>query len=81
MRHKFALVLFLLVSACTDESRAARILRAQGYKNVTIEGYRWFSCSKDDTYHTGFSAVAPSGEAVEGVVCCGIMKNCTVRLD
>ena len=67
--------------ACTDESRAARVLRSKGHTDINITGYRYFGCSEDDVYHTGFKAKGINGRNVSGVVCCGIMKGCTVRYD
>ena len=68
--------------ACSDADGAERILRAQGYESIRITGYRFFGCSDDDPYHTGFEAVGPGGQKVSGVVCAGLMfKGGTVRLD
>lgn len=30
-------------------------------------------------FQTGFVAKNPAGKRVEGVVCCGVLKACTVR--
>lgn len=65
--------------ACTDENGARRALNAQGFTDIKVTGYSYFGCGKDDQYHTGFTARNSMGTPVEGVVCCGITKNCTVR--
>ena len=68
----------------TDEEGAARILTLQNYKNVVIDGYRWTGCGHNDFYQTGFSATAPNGQPVQGVVCKGwsrFGKAATVRID
>lgn len=68
-----------LVAGCTDEKESSRTLKAMGFTEVQMTGYDWFSCSEEDTFHTGFRAKNFKGETVEGVVCCGWLKNCTVR--
>lgn len=43
-------------------------------------GYKPFQCGEGDAFSTGFRATNPSGERVEGTVCCGRWrKGCTVR--
>lgn len=65
-----------------DKEGATRVLRAQGYSEVQITGYRWFTGDKNDFYHTGFSAKSPNGTAVTGTVTKGFWwKANTVRLD
>lgn len=66
-------------SACTDEAGSAKALFALGINNVTYTGYQLFGCGQDDTFHTGFSGINAQGALVTGVVCCGWLKNCTVR--
>ncbi len=77
------LILFLLLSfvGCTNNHTAQRALAGAGYTKVTLTGYRFFGCGEDDFYHDGFEAVGPSGQKVAGVVCSGILKGATVRLD
>ncbi len=51
-----------------------------GFTNIRTTGYKWFACSEDDWYHTGFIATNPQGMEVGGVVCSGFFfKNSTVR--
>lgn len=72
----------LALSACTSPSDADRVLRQQGYTNVSTGGYAWMSCGEDDSVRTRFTATAPNGEPVNGAVCGGLLfKNNTVRLD
>jgi hypothetical protein len=67
---------------CTDNVNAKRILEENGYTNIQFTGYAFFACSKDDTYHTGFTAISPSGKFVSGTVCAGLFfKNSTIRFD
>lgn len=70
----------LLLVACTDEPRSRRVLEESGYTDIHITGYAWGECSDSDTYHTEFMAKGPSGRSVEGAVCCGTFKSCTIRI-
>lgn len=74
-----ALAVSAMAGACTDESGARRALESQGFTSITFTGYRWMSCGRDDDFATGFIATNPTGKRVDGVVCCGLMKGCTVR--
>lgn len=66
-----------------DPVGARRVLAAEGYSQIRITGYRWFTCSGDEDYfHTGFTAVGPTGKWVTGTVCKGFfLKASTVRVD
>ncbi len=66
--------------ACTDEVGARRILKGQGYRNIQTTGYSVYGCGEDDRITTGFTATGVDGSEVTGTVCCGVMKNCTVRV-
>lgn len=75
----FLITLCLFLQGCTQEEKTTTLLKQQGYKNIYITGYMAFNCSKDDFYRTGFTATAPNGERVSGVVCSGIFKGSTIR--
>jgi hypothetical protein len=62
-----------------NEARA--VLAAQGYTQVEITGARFLGCGREDVYRTGFRAVGPTGIPVKGIVCDGIFKGATVRLE
>jgi hypothetical protein len=84
MRHIFlilGILCLLSLFGCTNESRAQKILDQEGYTEVSFTGYKPFACSEDDSTKTGFSATSQSGSIVTGVVCCGLMKGCTIRYD
>lgn len=70
-----------LTAACTDNPTAKRAAEAVGLTQVQTTGWRWFGCSEDDMFHTGFSAVNAQGRTVTGVVCNGWLKSATVRFD
>lgn len=67
--------------ACTDVEASRRSLRVLGLRKVELHGYRFFGCSQHDVFRTAFRARSSDGEPVEGVVCCGLLKACTVRTD
>ena len=75
-----ALALLPFINGCTDTGTAQRVLQQNGYKDISIEGYAFFSCGKDDWYSTKFEATSPNGSHVEGAVCSGLLfKNATIR--
>jgi hypothetical protein len=74
----------LLMTGCTRPEQTVSILQSQGFKNIKTSGwglFTLFQCSEDDVFKTPFSAVAPSGNTVSGVVCSGLLKGSTVRFD
>lgn len=81
----FLLGVALMLAGCESESvgeaRAADTLNKAGYTNVAITGWRWIGCGRDDIFQYGFTATGPSGVRTSGVVCRGLMKGSTVRLD
>lgn len=78
---KKILFLLILLTACTDNSTAYRVLKNDGYTNIKFTGYSWFACSQDDFYHTGFIATK-NNHQIEGTVCSGlIFKNATIRFE
>jgi hypothetical protein len=64
---------------CTDDSSTRKTLQNAGYTDIQTTGYSMFSCSDSDTFSTGFTAKNPKGVRVSGVVCCGLLKSCTIR--
>ena len=75
------LVAALLLSACTDEGAARKALAGAGFADVQITGYRWTGCAESDDFSTGFTAIGPHGDRVQGVVCSGWFKGATIRFD
>ena len=70
----------LVFSGCTNRTDAEKALNAEGMSNIQVTGYSWFACSKDDFYHTGFTATNFSGNPIEGTVCSGLLfKGSTIR--
>lgn len=72
----------LLLAACTDEPRALHALSDASLTPVSVGGYSWFGCGKDDQYATKFIATNANGKRVTGVVCAGFwFKGQTIRFD
>ena len=76
---KKLIIAALFIAGCTDEGRSAETLRKAGFTEIQTTGYSLFACSDDDNFHTGFRAKNPQGVVVEGTVCCGVFKSCTIR--
>lgn len=82
VHYGFLLILVAFVlHGCTDPDNARSVLKSQGYTGIEMTGYNLLECAEGDIYHTGFSAVAPSGARVRGTVCAGIFKGSTVRYE
>lgn len=75
-----AISALLAATACTRSKDAKEILDAEGYTDIRTTGYAAFRCGRDDWSATGFSATSQAGSRVDGVVCCGMTKSCTVRI-
>lgn len=79
---KVLMVSLLLVAGCAPgNERAMKALRGAGYTDIKLGNYPFFMCGRDDGLNVEFSAKGPSGARVEGAVCCGMLKGCTVRTD
>ena len=79
---KFIIILFIgLLATCTAPNETERVLEANGYTNIRIEGYSFFGCGEEDDFSTKFSATSPFGQPVTGVVCSGFLKGSTIRFD
>lgn len=74
-------IALLAPRACTDGDGARRALQNAGFKNIVTKGYAYLGCSKDDMFHTKFTAVNAEGKTVTGVVCGGWFKGSTIRFD
>ena len=78
MKKIIVIVCFMMLS-CTRPDSAVELLTKEGYTDIEITGYSWFSCSKDDSFSTGFKA-RKNGNIIEGAICEGlIFKNKTIR--
>ena len=71
----------LLASCGVNPSTATRALEAQGFSEITIDGFAWIGCGREDTFASNFSAKGANGAVVTGQVCQGLFKGTTIRLD
>ena len=79
MKILMVLVACIFIFGCTNESGAKNALDNEGYTQIQITGWSPFHCGDRDLTSTGFRAMNARGKPVSGVVCCGILKNCTIR--
>ena len=72
--------LIFLLASCSNSNDAYKALTSMGFSDIRITGYKFWACSEDDFYHTGFVAKNAQGFEVSGTVCSGMFfKNSTVR--
>jgi hypothetical protein len=81
MKALLMAAIVLALSGCSDSQKAARALHSAGYSEINAGGYSFFGCGKEDTYSTMFTAKGPTGVQVSGVVCSGIFKSSTIRIN
>lgn len=80
MKYAMLGLLSILLVGCSAPDTATKALKGAGYSQIKITGWSPFSCSKDDTFSTGFEAKGPTGVSVTGAVCSSlIFKNATIR--
>lgn len=79
------LIVALMQLSCTGEPGKERqrvALEAMGFKAISFTGPAWVGCAADDSVFVSkhFVGQDTKGNSIEGSVCCGIFKGCTVRL-
>lgn len=74
-----ALLLSLLLGACTSDNDAHRALEGAGFTEIETQGYSIWGCSDKETFRTKFKARNPQGTVVTGVVCSDWLKAATIR--
>lgn len=79
MKKLIAVMIVLALTGCSSSNDAVKALTGAGYTNIETHGYSFFGCSEDDAFKTKFTAVGPTGQKVEGVVCSGWLKGATIR--
>lgn len=70
-----------IVAGCTDPRAANKALDDMGFTDVQMTGYRIFTCGKDYTFHTGFSAKNARGKIITGAVCSSWLGGSAVKFD
>lgn len=82
---KIVFISALCIGLCAcfpmSEDRATRAVEASGMHDVKITGTLIFGCGKEDGIRASFEATNQAGQKVSGVVCGGIFKGSTVRVD
>jgi len=68
------------VVGCNNMETSIKILKAEGYNDIIINGSNILQCGKGDYSSDTFKATTVNGSKVKGVVCCGMLKSCTVRI-
>nr|WP_086491256.1 hypothetical protein [Novosphingobium panipatense] len=78
------LAVFGIVAAsggCSEDKAGMRAaVQDFGFTEVTLGGFAWLGCSKDDMFSRTWVGLSASGSRVEGVVCGGWAKGYTVRI-
>lgn len=76
-----ALIGFLIFSlrGCSDEERSYETLDKAGFDQIELGGPDRWSCGGGDYFSNTFTARNSKGSVVNGVVCCGLYKGCTIR--
>ena len=81
MKRFLTIAIMIFLAGCTDERAATKALADAGLTPVKVGGYSFFSCGKDDTFATEFTAKNAKGQIVTGTVCSGWLKGKTIRFD
>lgn len=88
MKIKIAAIILciLLVSCTANEDSTIRILENEGYTNISLTGYDWFGCGKEDISSVKFTAekynpYTKESNTVTGTVCKGVLKGYTIRYE
>ena len=72
----------ILLAGCQmPEDQVVRAVNAAGMSDVQPGGIAWIGCSQGDDYGRKFTALDRSGNKVSGVVCGGLFKGATVRIN
>jgi len=64
-----------------NPATAIDTMESAGFQEVRVteSGSLTFRCSSGDSYFYRVEATNPLGHRVEATVCCGVLKNCTIR--
>lgn len=71
-----------------SDERLRKSMKAEGLEDVQTHGYDFFECGYGDVWVEGFTAKRPevveagapmTRVTVDGTLCCGIFKGCTIR--
>jgi hypothetical protein len=63
----------------SNSSKAQVAVESAGNTNVELGPMTYLPCGRGDVGGFNFKAMNANGDKVSGVVCCGLVKGCTVR--
>jgi hypothetical protein len=77
----FVIGFVISITFTPDPATAQAVLREAGFSEgvVTESGGLTMRCSSGDTYYYRLRAKNPKGEPTDVTICCGILKDCTIR--
>lgn len=75
------LICIFVLCSCTDEEHTVKTLKQAGFHDIKTQGFDMWACGKGDNYATKFVAKNAEGQTARGTVCCGWLKNCTIRFE
>lgn len=82
IKRKAVLLSILCVAflAGCSTDRQIKVLESQGYSKIELS-FPWFSCDgKDSVLNSSKFKAEKDGKPIDGAVCCGWLKKCTIRL-
>lgn len=68
-----------MFGACDDKAASRHALESQGFSMIYVNDHAYFKCGHGDFSALNFEARNVKGDKVNGVVCCGLTKACTIR--
>lgn len=74
-----AILLTLLLTACTSPETAYKALDDMGMKEINTGNLSIFGCAQDDFIGRKFTAKNQNGKAINGIVCNQFFKGATIR--
>jgi len=83
MFRSILVLVIITISGCMNasDSTVIRAAESAGLHDVKPTGLAPMSCAEDDMFRSHFTATRADGRKVEGSVCCGVLKDCTVRFE
>lgn len=81
MKRLLALMAAVALAGCLPPDKTREVLEKSGYSEIATGKSRLFACPKEDIYATEFTATAPSGQQVSGVVCQSVVGGSLIRID
>ncbi len=79
MKRLLILAVLLLPGCTTFESETISAATNAGFTDVVPGNLDFFACSESDKTGRKFVGTNVQGQRVQGTVCCGTFKRCTVR--